>query len=289
MSFKNIISLVIALVTFSIPACAQTTRNLENIPAALFQVVRIDLSAQTVQVSDNSGIRFESPISSGRPWMPTPTGTNISIGTEQDPVKVKVRDSKQFGGNMHWCIPLNYHKTGKEYQGNFMHQGNLYDPGTPAAYPASHGCIRLPEGKAEEFFDLIQPYANVVIVGNAMDYFRKNFAGAKLLKFSEDGTKLLGWKWNPQNGPDGDFVELATALQQGKLKGSIYKLRRDGTFTGKVEDIMLGFEFFGGPKDSPNVWDLGIPATVYNKAVEAHNAKGKAPRLMQIIPFTKRA
>lgn len=251
------------------------------------QVVQINLGQQYLKVYEGGSLKFESHISSGRPWMPTPTGVT-KIGTTQDPVKVPRRPSHQFGGEMDHCVPLGFTDLEGGSKGIFAHEGTLYDPGTPAAYPASHGCIRLPKGKAKEFYDIVRTDAVVDIFGNSMDYFQKNFVGAELLRFSEDNKKLLGWNWNPKNGPDENFVKMATMLQEGKLKGAICPYRKDGTFSGKLSDLVVGFEFFGGPKDKVNVWDLGIRATLYNSTVDQYNAKNPSKRLKQIKSFVSR-
>lgn len=282
------LSLTIHIASLTSCANAQNATT-TDVPKAIPMVQRVEfnLDEQTLTVTEPGQPTFTSPISSGRPWMPTPTG-NTCIGTKQDPVKVRVRPSSKFGGDMYWCVPLGFTENGTSL-GVFTHEGTLYDPETPAAYPASHGCIRLPKGKAKEFYDLVRSDARVNVHGNSMNYFQKYFAGAKLLRFDSENKRLLGWKWQPSQGPNADFVELAEYLNSGKLKGYLCYTRKDGTDTSRLNELLLGFEFFGGPKDSPNIWELGIPVTVFNQAVDQFNATSKDKRLRPFIGFKKRS
>jgi len=262
------------------------TLNSSLPPARNRQMVTIDLSEQTERVTEGGKTVFTSPISSGRPWMPTPTGL-FPIGTKQDPKKVPSRLSREFNSAMNWCVPVGVVDESGNSRGVFIHEGILYDPGTPAAYPASHGCIRLPKGKAKEFYDLIRPDAIVKIQGNSLDYFTRHFRGAELLDFQKDG-KLLGWKWKPANGPDGEFLKLAKALSNGEIKGVACFLLKEGGTTTDAKKAILGFEFFGGRKDSPNIFDRGIPVSTYNKAVLEYNQKHPSDQVKPGVSIKRR-
>lgn len=96
-------------------------------------VIRIDLSAQKLSVSQNGEFLLESPISSGRNSHPTPSGTYLVTD------KYPMWKSTLYHAKMPHFLRLSCGDFG-------LHAGNL--PG----YPASHGCIRLPAQKARELY-----------------------------------------------------------------------------------------------------------------------------------------
>ena len=135
--------------------------------------IEIDLAAQKAFLLQDGKIVYESPISSGRPGHRTPTG-NFQV-LEKDEIislrstgrivdasgKTVVRDA-----DADMAVP----KGGKFVQApmkhflrfdgaNGMHSGYL--PG----YPASHGCVRMPDVKAELFFSIAEVGTPVPIHG----------------------------------------------------------------------------------------------------------------------------
>lgn len=106
----------------------------------------IDLSDQFARVFDSAGNEiFTTKVSTGRSGFRTPTGEYAITNKHRE-----------------WTSTL-YHASMPYFQrfscGDFgMHQGNV--PG----YPASHGCIRVPYGKASQLFQLTELGDRVQIV-----------------------------------------------------------------------------------------------------------------------------
>lgn len=115
-------------------------------PAAEQRRIVIDLSDQAARVLDAAGAEiFSFPVSTGRKGYATPTGDYVITNKHR-----------------HWTSTL-YQASMPYFQrlscGDFgLHQGNV--PG----YPASHGCIRVPAGKAARLFALTDLGDRVQIV-----------------------------------------------------------------------------------------------------------------------------
>jgi len=126
--------------------------------------IEIDLSAQKAWVLQDGQRIYETAICSGRPGHPTPTG-NFTV-TEKDKDHLsslyghivdsrgRVIDSDADSdtpvppGAKFVQAPMKYFL---RFDGAIgMHAGRL--PG----YPASHGCVRLPQGKAALFFNIAE-------------------------------------------------------------------------------------------------------------------------------------
>jgi peptidoglycan hydrolase-like protein with peptidoglycan-binding domain len=93
----------------------------------------------------------EVPVSSGKPGHATPTGV-FSI----------LHKRKFHRSNLYSNAPMPWMQR-LTWTGIALHEGKL--PG----YPASHGCVRLPEGFAEELFGMTSPGAHVVITGDMIE------------------------------------------------------------------------------------------------------------------------
>lgn len=108
--------------------------------------IEIRLSEQRARVYDATGNEiFNTKVSTGKKGHDTPTGEYV--------ITNKYRD---------WNSTL-YHASMPYFQrlscGDFgLHQGNVPD------YPASHGCIRVPEGNAQKLFILTQSGDRVNII-----------------------------------------------------------------------------------------------------------------------------
>ena len=141
--------------------------------AAAPLAIEIDLTQQKAFLLQDGKIVYETPISSGRPNHRTPTG-NFQV-LEKDPNhlsslygKIVGADGKTLVWDADADLPLP--KGAKFVQApmkNFlrfdgatgMHTGYL--PG----YPASHGCVRLPEVRAALFFDIVEVGTPVRVFG----------------------------------------------------------------------------------------------------------------------------
>ncbi len=106
--------------------------------------VEVDLSSQTATlIRDNATVRT-APISSGKKKFRTPTGEYVVTN------KHRHWKSTLYGASMPFYLRLSCRDFG-------LHAGHL--PG----YPASHGCIRLRNKDAADFFKQVPVGAKVVI------------------------------------------------------------------------------------------------------------------------------
>ncbi len=107
----------------------------------------VSLHEQQVQVWRGSELVSQSPVSSGKPGHETPTGIYSVLH------KKKYHESNIYSNApMPWMQRLTW-------TGIALHEGKL--PGRPA----SHGCVRLPDGFAEELYGMTSAGAHVVING----------------------------------------------------------------------------------------------------------------------------
>jgi hypothetical protein len=106
--------------------------------------VEVDLSAQTATlIRDNATVKT-APISSGKKKFRTPTGEYVVTN------KHRHWKSTLYGASMPFYLRLSCRDFG-------LHAGHL--PG----YPASHGCIRMRDKDAADFFKQVPVGAKVVI------------------------------------------------------------------------------------------------------------------------------
>jgi lipoprotein-anchoring transpeptidase ErfK/SrfK len=135
--------------------------------------IEIDLAAQKAFLLQDGKVVYDSPISTGRPGHRTPTGDFEVLEKDDNHLSSlygKIVDSsgntvvRDADADMH--VP----KGGKFVQApmkhflrfegaNGMHSGYL--PG----YPASHGCVRMPDRKAALFFGIAEVGTPVRIHG----------------------------------------------------------------------------------------------------------------------------
>jgi hypothetical protein len=112
-------------------------------PGPLFFM--ISLSKQQVSVYTPKGLFAQSPVSTGQPGHPTPTGIFTILGKE-----LYHRSNIYSGAPMPFMQRITY-------TGVAMHEGVL--PG----YAASHGCIRMPHEFAKRMFQITAGNERVVI------------------------------------------------------------------------------------------------------------------------------
>jgi lipoprotein-anchoring transpeptidase ErfK/SrfK len=105
----------------------------------------ISLADQHVTVYDATGRIAQSRISTGMPGHPTPIGLFSIIGKE-----------RWHHSNIYSGAPMPYMQR-ITWSGVAMHTGVV--PG----YPASHGCIRLPDSFAQQFWGMTQIGNRVVV------------------------------------------------------------------------------------------------------------------------------
>lgn len=108
-------------------------------------VVVVSLRRQRLTVFNKNGAVTASPVSSGQPEFPTPTGVFSVIGKEIE------HESNIYEGA---AMPFMQRLT---WTGTAMHAGNL--PG----YAASHGCVRLPYNFSQKLFSMTQINTRVIV------------------------------------------------------------------------------------------------------------------------------
>jgi len=137
--------------------------------------VQLDLTEQKVYLLYNDRAIMESPVSSGRPGHLTPTGTfRISNKDLKHVSSIYGRivdrsgrtvvldadvDMPRPAGTRFINAPMRYFM--QFAPGIGLHAGYL--PG----YPASHGCVRMPEQKAIAFYQAISVGTPVTVFGMA--------------------------------------------------------------------------------------------------------------------------
>lgn len=123
-----------------VPAEAEQVAPLDPPEPTLFAV--IDLSTQTMTVSDENGVIASWKISSARGGYRTPTGTYTPHYT------ARMHYSKQY----HWS-PMPYSVFFNE--GVAVHGTNATGQ---LGRPASHGCVRAHPKNAKVFYNLVQKH-----------------------------------------------------------------------------------------------------------------------------------
>jgi lipoprotein-anchoring transpeptidase ErfK/SrfK len=106
--------------------------------------VMVSISKQRVYLMVGDDVAVDSPISSGRPGRSTPTGS----------FTVSEKDKNHISSLYHCPMKYFLRMSGRSFG---LHVGQL--PG----YPASHGCVRLPEKVAKILFEKATIGTNVSI------------------------------------------------------------------------------------------------------------------------------
>ena len=126
--------------------------------------IDIDLGAQKAFLLQDGKIVYETPICSGRPGHPTPTGEFQVLDKDENHLSTLYGMIVDASGktlvpnaDTDMRVPPGAHfvqapmKHFLRFDGaTGLHEGYL--PG----YPASHGCVRLPSAKATLFFDIAE-------------------------------------------------------------------------------------------------------------------------------------
>jgi lipoprotein-anchoring transpeptidase ErfK/SrfK len=126
--------------------------------------IDIDLGAQKAFLLQEGKIVYETPISSGRPGHPTPTGYFQVLDKDENHLstlygKIVDAQGKTLVPNADSAMPVP--AGGRFVQAPMRHflrfdgATGLHEGYLPG-YPASHGCVRLPAAKAALFFDIAQ-------------------------------------------------------------------------------------------------------------------------------------
>ncbi|MCO5129149.1 MAG: L,D-transpeptidase [Xanthobacteraceae bacterium] len=111
-------------------------------------IVTVSIKHQSLKVYDADGLFAETPVSTGMPGHATPLGI-FSV----------IQKNKWHRSNIYSGAPMPYMQR-LTWSGIAMHAGVL--PG----YPASHGCIRMPNRFATELWGWTRMGARVVVTAN---------------------------------------------------------------------------------------------------------------------------
>jgi hypothetical protein len=117
----------------------------EDSPSGPILIV-VNIDDQVAFVYRN-GIQIgQTPVSTGRPGYPTPTGVFSILGKDATHRSKKYHDA-----------PMPYAER-LTWSGVFLHAGDL--PG----YPSSHGCVHLPLAFAKDLFETTQAHDTTVVI-----------------------------------------------------------------------------------------------------------------------------
>ncbi len=140
----------------------QTTRVPEDATPEKAVVVR--LSSQTLTAYLNGKPVLETPVTTGRPALPTPIGS-FSVLNRNSPY---VFHSPWPAGSPFWYPPTPVTWAMEFYDGDFLHD----DPGEPSSdfgsdsqngYFASHGCVHIPHDAMAFLYDWLPIGAPVIV------------------------------------------------------------------------------------------------------------------------------
>jgi lipoprotein-anchoring transpeptidase ErfK/SrfK len=168
--FAHGIRLLIAL-----SAVAWATRA-----AAAQTKVIINLSEQRAYLVEEGRVTLVSPIASGKPGWPTPTG-NFSIFNKDIDHRSRSFGSviDTYGGVVNGnATPSSRVPRGCHYRPASMPYFMEFSPavgmhaGYLPGYPASHGCVRMPRDFAALFFERVHTGTPVRVVGSTKDLTR---------------------------------------------------------------------------------------------------------------------
>jgi len=123
------------------------------------KVIEIDLSTQTLTAKNGDSVDLKSSICSGRVGYATPNGKFKILGKEKMHISNRypiVDKDAGIRGGAKMPYMLRVTNTGVA-----IHAGEM------VKYPDSHGCIRVPYGKAMQLFKWTDIGTKVKIVGQA--------------------------------------------------------------------------------------------------------------------------
>ena len=129
------------------------------------QYVMVDLSEQRAYAIENGSIIFDGRISSGKRGRETPEG-EYTILQKKRHHRSNLWPKPKGGAKMPYMLRLTNSRIA-------MHLGHVPNR------PASHGCIRLEDGFAQEMFEWAHVGITVYVEGYAFDddnYFADDYA-----------------------------------------------------------------------------------------------------------------
>ena len=195
----------------------------------------VSISQQKAYLYRN-GIRVgASTVSTGKKGHDTPTGVFTILQKNKDHKSNLYKDAKNNAASMPYMQRLTW-------DGIALHSGNL--PG----YPASHGCVRMPDGFAQRLFaetDL----GMTVIVSNDKVASPENLADPNVFAQSMDATGKTvpveplsmyeDYRWQPEKSLFGPVTVLISTRFQTAI------VLRNGIEIGRSKVGVVGGQPFG--------------------------------------------
>ena len=163
-------------------------------------MIIVNIDDQVAFVYRN-GIQIgQTPVSTGRPGYPTPTGVFSILG------KDATHRSKKYNNA---AMPFAERLT---WSGIFLHAGDL--PG----YPSSHGCVHLPLAFAKDLFETTQAHDTTVVITQSTSHPTEAAPIEQLLRIVEaDGSATQAPNnvlWEPNKSKDGSVAIVISGLDK---------------------------------------------------------------------------
>jgi len=183
-----------------------------------------------------NGVRVAvSTVSTGKKGHDTPTGVFTILQKNKDHKSNLYKDSKNKPAAMPYMQRLTW-------DGIALHSGNL--PG----YPASHGCVRMPDGFAQRLFSETE-LGMTVIVSNDKVASPQNVVDPTMFAQSvnekgkvvpvEPLSAYEAYRWQPEKSPFGPVTVLISTRNQAVIA------LRNGIEIGRSKIGVVGGEAFG--------------------------------------------
>ncbi|MCA6126243.1 L,D-transpeptidase [Bradyrhizobium sp. WSM 1704] len=178
-------------------------------------VIAISIDQQTVRVYDSNGLYAESPVSTGMKGHSTPMGV-FSV----------IQKQKFHRSNIYSGAPMPFMQR-ITWSGVAMHAGVL--PG----YPASHGCIRMPNAFAVKMYNWTRMGARVIITPGTItpeSFSHPLLVTQKVVPVAEDVLKMdapLGTKGDKGADKPESSINLRSSVGHAEAPASL----RDNTHT----------------------------------------------------------
>jgi hypothetical protein len=163
-------------------------------------LIIVNIDDQVAFVYRN-GIQIgQTPVSTGRPGYPTPTGVFSILGKDANHHSKKYNNAAMpFAERLTWS-------------GIFLHAGDL--PG----YPSSHGCVHLPFAFAKDLFETTQANDTTVVITESTSHPTEAGPIEQLLRIVEadaSGTQATNnVLWEPNKSKDGSVAIVIGGLDK---------------------------------------------------------------------------
>ncbi|MBR0870958.1 L,D-transpeptidase [Bradyrhizobium tropiciagri] len=185
-------------------------------------VIAISIDQQTVRVYDSNGLYAESPVSTGMKGHSTPMGV-FSV----------IQKQKFHRSNIYSGAPMPFMQR-ITWSGVAMHAGVL--PG----YPASHGCIRMPNAFAVKMYNWTRMGARVIITPGTVtpeSFSHPLLVTQKVVPVADDVLKMdapFGAKGDKGADKPESSIELRSSVGHAEVPASL----RDNTHTADASSAM---------------------------------------------------